>query len=137
MRSAHIVTAVGAATALAATTGSALAATVHPTFGAKLSGMGQHGAVNFTSHASEGRLCWTFDVMTQGIITASIRDGSGMVVAKLGPAYKAKSCSMVPKSTLAMIEAKPGSYRVWVDTKDHMGELTGRLAAGMMHASVM
>ena len=123
--------------ALAIGSGAAGAATMHPTFGAKLSGMGEHGTVNFTSHSSAGKLCWTFDVMTHGITTASIRDASGMVVAKLGPSYTAKSCAMVPKSELAMIEAKPGSYKVWVDTKAHMGELRGTLTAGMVHASGM
>jgi hypothetical protein len=123
--------------ALAIGSGAAGAATMHPTFGAKLSGMGEHGVVNFTSNSGKGQLCWTFDVMTHDITTASIRDGSGMVVAKLGPAYKAKSCGPVSKQALAMIESKPGSYKVWVDTKAHMGELRGTLSAGMAHLSGM
>ena len=122
---------------LAIATGAASAATMHPTFGAKLSGMGEHGTVNFTSHSTDGKLCWTFDLMTHGITAASIRDASGMVVAKLGPAYSAKSCAMVPKTELAMIESMPGTYTVWVDTKAHMGELRGTLLAGMVHVSGM
>ena len=129
-----------AATGLAAAalgSGVAGAAMMHPTFGAKLSGMGEHGTVNFQSNATKGQLCWTFDVMTHGVTSASIRDGAGMVVAKLGPSYKAKSCVAVPKQALEMIETKPGSYRVWVDTKAHMGELRGTLTAGMVHSSQM
>ena len=129
-----------AATGLAAAalgSGVAGAAMMHPTFGAKLSGMGEHGTVNFQSNATKGQLCWTFDVMTHGVTSASIRDGAGMVVAKLGPSYKAKSCVAVPKQALDMIETKPGSYRVWVDTKAHMGELRGTLTAGMVHSSQM
>ena len=123
--------------ALAIGAGAAGAATMHPTFGAKLAGMGEHGVVNFTSNASKGQLCWTFDVMTHGITAASIRDASGMVVAKLGPAYKAKSCATVSTQALELIESKPGSYKVWVDTKAHMGELRGTLFAGMAHMSGM
>jgi hypothetical protein len=123
--------------AVALGSGVAGAAMMHPTFGAKLSGMGEHGTVNFQSSATKGQLCWTFDVMTHGVTSASIRDGAGMVVAKLGPSYKAKSCVAVPKQALEMIETKPGSYHVWVDTKAHMGELRGTLTAGMVHSSQM
>jgi len=128
------------ATGLAAAalgSGAAGAAMAHPTFGAKLSGMGEHGTVNFQSNSTKGQLCWTFDVMTHGVTSASIRDGAGMVVAKLGPTYKAKSCVTVPKQALDMIQMKPSSYRVWVDTKGHMGELRGVLTAGMVHSSQM
>jgi hypothetical protein len=99
--------------------------------------MGEHGVVNFQSNATKGQLCWTFDVMTHGVTSASIRDGAGMVVAKLGPAYKAKSCAAVPTKALELIESKPGSYTVWVDTKAHMGELRGMMFAGMAHMSGM
>ena len=68
---------------------------------------------------------------TTGITGASIRDSHGMVVAKLGMAYKAKSCAKVSKKALTLIESKPGSYRVWVDTKGHPGDLRGKLFAGM------
>jgi hypothetical protein len=123
------VAALGAATAGAAT--------MHPVLGAKLAGMGEHGVVNFQSNAAKGQLCWTFDVMTDGVTGASIRDTAGMVVAKLGDTYKAKSCAAVPAKALALIESKPGAYRVWVDTKAHMGELRGTLMAGMAHMSNM
>ena len=128
-----------AALAAACALGAAVAsgATMHPTLGAKLSGMGEHGVVNLQSNASKGQLCWTFDVMTHGITGASIRDSAGMIVARLGQSYKAKSCAAVPSAALMKIEAKPASYRVWVDTKAHMGELRGALFAGMAHASGM
>ena len=79
---------------LAAVAGAALmgaggaGAAMHPVLGAKLAGMGEHGVVNLQSDAANGQLCWTFDVMTHGLTRASIRDTAGMVVAKLGPAYK-------------------------------------------------
>ena len=119
--------------AAAVGTGVAGAATMHPVLGAKLSGMGEHGVVNFQSNAQKGQLCWTFDVMTDGVTSASIRDTAGMIVAKLGSSYKAKSCAPVTSKALDLIESKPGSYRVWVDTKSHMGELRGTLFAGMAH----
>ena len=97
----------GAALALSA--GTALADTMHPELGAKLSGMGQHGIVNLRLQVAKGKLCWTFELTTKGITGASIRDAAGM------------------------IEAKPGSYRVWIDTKGHPGELRGKLFAGMAH----
>jgi hypothetical protein len=113
--------------------GTAGASMMHPALTARLSGMGEHGSVNLQSNAKSGKLCWTFDVMTHGITGASIRDSGGMVVAKLGPGYTAKSCAAVSTKALAMIESKPGSYMVWVDTKGHMGELRGTLTAGMTH----
>jgi len=128
-----------AVAASAAALGAAVAsgATMHPVLGAKLAGMGEHGVVNFQSNATTGKLCWTFDVMTDGVTGASIRDSAGMVVAKLGSTYKPKSCATVPTKALELIETKPGSYRVWVDTKAHMGELRGTLFAGMAHMAKM
>ena len=120
----------GAAVALG---GAAQAATMHPQLGAKLSGMGEHGIVNLTSHASKGELCWTFTLGTKGITHASVRDAHGMVVAKLGTSYKPKACAMVAKTALHLIEATPKKYWVWVDTKGHPGDLRGRLFAGMAH----
>jgi hypothetical protein len=38
---------------------------------------------------------------------------------------------------LDLIESKPGSYVVWLDTKGHMGELRGKLFAGMAHMANM
>ena len=123
--------AVGGTLALGA--GAALADTMHPALGAKLAGMGEHGIVNLQWKAAKGQLCWTFDLPTTGITGASVRDAHGMTVAKLGSMYKTKSCAMVPAKALALIDAKPGSYWVWVDTKGHPGNLRGKLHAGMEH----
>ncbi len=114
-------------------TGAATAAEMHSALTAKLSGMGEHGSVNLTSNATTGKVCWTFALMTHGVTGASIHDTAGMTVAKLGPTYQAKSCTTVPASAVKMIQAKPGSYVVWVDTKGHMGELRGKLSATMSH----
>jgi hypothetical protein len=112
--------------------GAALAA-MHAELGANLSGMGQHGIVNLQSNATKGKLCWTFEVPTKGITASSIRDAAGMKVAELGMHYTAKGCDAVATKTLDMIESKPASYWVWVDTKSHPGELRGKLFAGMAH----
>jgi hypothetical protein len=132
MRSMAVLAAV-AAGALALGAGSALADTMHPALGARLSGMGEHGIVNLQVKSAKGELCWTFDVPTTGITGASIRDAHGMVVAKLGSMYKAKSCAMVAKKALNLIDAKPAAYLVWLDTKGHPGDLRGKLHAGMEH----
>jgi hypothetical protein len=121
---------VAAAGALSA---AASGATMHPVLAAKLTGMGEHGVVNFQSNAGKGQLCWTFDVMTDGVTGASIRDSGGMVVAKLGSSFKPKSCAAVSAKALGLIEKSPASYKVWVDTKAHPGELRGTLFAGMAH----
>ena len=113
--------------------GAALADTMHPQLAARLAGMGQHGIVNLRSTATRGRLCWTFDLPTKGVTAASIRDAHGMVVARLGMHYRAKSCGAVRKAALRLLEARPGAYWVWVDTKGHVGELRGKLFAGMAH----
>lgn len=107
------------------------AGTMHPELGARLAGMGEHGIVNFRSHATTGKVCWTFDLSAKGLTGASIRDTHGMIVAKLGSAYHAKGCARVSKKALALIEAKPHRYDVWVDTKGHPGDLRGMLFAGM------
>jgi hypothetical protein len=124
-----------AAACAALTLGSGVAAadTMNPELGARLAGMGERGIVNLQSHATKGRLCWTFEVHTAGITGASIRDAHGMVVARLGAHYAPKGCATVAKGTLRLIEAKPGAYRVWVDTTGHAGELRGKLFAGMAH----
>ena len=132
MRSTRVIAAAAGAL-LALGTGSALADSMHPTLGAKLSGMGEHGIVNLQSKSAKGQLCWTFDVMTTGITGASVRDAHGMTVAKLGSMYKPKGCAMVPKKALTLIESKPASYWIWVDTKGHPGDLRGKLFAGMAH----
>jgi hypothetical protein len=126
-----VVAAAGAAIALGC--GVAHADTMHPVLGAKLAGMGEHGVVNLQSNAAKGQLCWTFDVMTKDLTGASIRDTGGMVVAHLGTTYSPKSCAAVPAKALDLIESKPGSYEVWVDTKQHMGDLRGKLFVGMAH----
>ena len=132
MRSTRVLAAATAVVAMALA-GSALADTMHPTLGAKLSGMGEHGVVNLTQKASMNEICWTFDVMTDGVTGASIRDAHGMTVAKFGSMYKSKGCAIVPMKALKLIEAKPGSYWVWVDTKGHPGDLRGKLFARMAH----
>ena len=111
----------------------AQADTMHPQLGARLSGMGEHGVVNLQSNATKGQLCWTFDVSTTGLTGASIRDSAGMVVTKLGTAYKPKSCARVSAKALGLIDAKPAKYVVWLDTKGHPGDLRGKLFAGMAH----
>jgi len=125
-----LATTILAAGALAGTAG---AATMHPALTARLSGMGEHGKVSLTSNATTVKVCWTFDVMSHGITSAAIHDSAGMVVAKLGPTYKAKSCTTVSPSAVRMIQSKPGAYVVWVDTKAHMGELRGTLSASTSH----
>jgi hypothetical protein len=113
--------------------GTAAADTMHPVLGARLAGMGEHGVVNFQSKAAGGKLCWTFHLGTKGVTAASIRDKAGMVVAKLGTAYAGKGCATVGMKALDLIETKPSSYVVWVDTKGHPGDLRGKLFAGMAH----
>jgi hypothetical protein len=132
MASMKLITATAGA-ALALGSGVALADTMHPQLGAKLAGMGQHGIVNLQSNAAKGKICWTFELTTKGITGASIRDAHGMKVAELGMHYAAKSCDAVSKTALDLIESKPASYWVWVDTKGHPGELRGKLFAGMAH----
>jgi hypothetical protein len=132
MRSKRFVAAVVAAAALVAVP-VATAGMMHPVFGAHLSGMGEHGIVNLRSHATEGQLCWEFQLNVMYPLDSTIRDKGGMTVARLGHMYSAKGCAMVAKKALRMIEAKPGSYWVWVATKGHPGDLRGKLFAGMAH----
>jgi hypothetical protein len=132
MRSKRWVAAVVAAAALAAVPFAA-AGMMHPRLGARLSGMGEHGIVNFQAHATGHRLCWTFQLYATHLLGATVRDAHGMMVARLGHMYRAKGCAMVPKRSLALIESRPGRFRVWVATKAHPGELRGKLFAGMAH----
>lgn len=111
----------------------AAAAAMHPTLGARLAGMGEHGVVNLQSHAAKNRLCWTFELQVMHPLDATIRDAHGMIVARLGHMYSVKGCATVPKASLELIEAKPGSYSVWVATKGHPGDVRGKLFAGMAH----
>jgi hypothetical protein len=110
--------------------GTAQAGTMHPVLGAKLTGMGEHGIVNFQSMATKGRLCWTFALNTKGVTGASIRDAAGMVVAKLGSGYAAKSCAAVAKKALGR-SSRPASCRRW--TRRIPGDLRGKLFVGMAH----
>lgn len=115
------------------TASAAAAGMMHPTLGARLAGMGEHGIVNLQSHEQKGQLCWRFQLSTMHVLGATIRDRHGMIVASLGHMYRAKGCATVPKKSLELIEAKPGRYQVWVATKGHPGDLRGKLFAGMAH----
>lgn len=132
MRSKRWVTAVLAAAALAAVP-VATAGVMHSELGAHLAGMGETGVVNLTGHSRGHRLCWKFQLHVMHVRGATVRDKAGMVVARLGDMYRAKGCAMVSKSSLALIETKPGRYWVWVATNGHPGELRGKLHAGMAH----
>ena len=121
------------ATAALAAVPVATAGTMHPELGAHLSGMGETGVVNLTAHSKEHRLCWKFQLHVMHVTGATVRDGHGMIVARLGHMYRAKGCAMVPKKSLQLLETKPGRYWVRVATKGHRGELRGRLHAGMAH----
>jgi hypothetical protein len=118
---------------LALGVGAASADTMHPTLGARLSGMGEHGIVNLTLKSAKHELCWTFDIPTKGVTAASVRDAHGMIVAKLGSTYAKKGCAMAAKIAITRIETSPTKYRVWVDTKGHPGDLRGALFVGMAH----
>jgi hypothetical protein len=109
------------------------AATMHPEFGARLAGMGEHGVVNFQSQLAKSRLCWTFELPGSGWTAATIRDSHGMVVARLGTTFEAKSCAAAATRALRLLEAKPGAFHVWVDTKGHPGDVRGTLVSGMVH----
>lgn len=132
MRSKLLIFAAAAAAALAAAS-LAFAGMMHPTLGARLSGMGDHGIVNLHSYESTGRLCWTFDLHAMHVSAATVRNSHGMIVARLGHMYRAKGCAMVAKQALKLIEEKPSSYWVWVATPGHPGDLRGKLFAGMAH----
>jgi hypothetical protein len=111
----------------------ATAGMMHPTLGARLSGMGEHGIVNLQAHAAKHQLCWKFQLSLMHATGATVRDKAGMTVANLGHMYRATGCAMVPKRSLSLIESRPGRYWVWVATKGHPGELRGKLFAGMAH----
>ena len=125
--------AAGVAAAALAAIPVATAGMMHPTLGARLSGMGEHGIVNLQAHASKHELCWKFELSTMHVLGATVRASDGMIVARLGHMYRAQGCAMVKAKSLALIESKPGRYWVWVATKGHPGELRGKLFAGMAH----
>src|SRR6476659_8907870 len=83
-----------ATAAVLATASIAAAGMMHPTLGAHLSGMGEHGVLNLQSHAAKGQLCWKFQLSLMHVKSATIRDKSGMKVATLGHMYRAKGCAM-------------------------------------------
>jgi hypothetical protein len=120
-------------TAALATVPVATAGMMHPELGARLAGMGEQGIVNLQAHAAKDQLCWKFDLHVMHVLGATVRDRHGMIVARLGHMYRAKGCAMVAKKALRLIESKPRSYWVWVATKQHPGDLRGRLHAGMAH----
>ena len=104
---------------------------MHPRLGARLSGMGEHGIVNITVKTHD--LCWTFDVPTKGLTTASIRDAHKMAVVRLGTKFSVKGCAMASTKVISAIDESPSKYSVWLDTKGHPGDLRGKLFAGMAH----
>jgi hypothetical protein len=122
-----------ATAAMLAAASTANASMMHPTLGARLSGMGEHGIVNLQSHAAKNQLCWKFELSVMHVLGATVRDKSGMIVARLGHMYRAHGCAMVPKAALDKLESTPGRYWVWVATKGHPGDLRGKLFAGMAH----
>jgi hypothetical protein len=132
MPSKRFVAAAAAMAALAAVP-VATAGMMHAVLGAHLSGMGEHGIVNFHSHAAKGQLCWHFDLQVMHPLASTVRDKGGMTVASLGHMYRPRGCAMVPKMSLKAIEEHPGHYWVWVATKGHPSELRGKLFAGMAH----
>ena len=125
--------AAAAAAAALAVVPVATAGMMHPKLGAHLSGMGETGVVNLTAHSKMHQLCWKFQLHVMHPLGATVRDKNGMIVAHLGHMYRAKGCAMVPKTSLQLIEEKPGHYWVWVATKGHPGDLRGKLFAGMAH----
>jgi len=135
MRSKILTAALATAALLVAASVAAAARTtmMHPTLGAHLSGMGEHGIVNLQSHAAKNQLCWKFELSVMHPLGATVRDSGGMTVVQLGHMYSAHGCGMVPKATLDKIETNPGHYWVWVATKSHPGDLRGKLFAGMAH----
>ena len=128
----RLIATAGAAAALTVVP-AATAGMMHPTLGASLSGMGEHGVVNLQAHEKGHSLCWKFQLSVMHVLGATVRDANGMIVAHLGHMYSTKGCAMVPKQSLALLETKPGNYWVWVATKGHSGELRGKLHAGMAH----
>ena len=80
----------------------ATAGMMHPTLGARLSGMGEHGIVNLQAHATKHQLCWKFELSMVHAVGATVRDSGGMIVVRLGRMYRAKGCAMVPSKSLAL-----------------------------------
>ncbi len=129
------VTGLIAGLAFAVPAGVAAGTAMHPVLAARLAGMGEHGVVNLQSDATKRRLCWTFELpTTSGVTGASIRAGAkNVVLIRLGRSFARKGCVKASAMTLEHLEAAPRSYRVWVDTKGHPGDLRGVVFAGMAH----
>ena len=63
---------------------------------------------------------------------ATIQTGqSATTLLELGMDYSKSGCAKESSMALEHLEAKPGAYSVWVDTKAHTGEVRGTLSAGM------
>ena len=54
------------------------------------------------------------------------------MLLELGMHYTKSGCAKESMMTLEHLEAKPGAYSVWVDTKAHTGEVRGALLSGMV-----
>jgi hypothetical protein len=90
--------------------------------------MGETGIVNLTANPKTHRLCWKFGLHVMHPLGATVRDRRGMIVARLGHMYRAKGCAMVPKTSLDLLEPKPGRRlleraefwveRPWLDLPD-------------------
>src|ERR1700738_466431 len=132
-RLAAVLASAGASLAFAVT--GAMASPMHSRLAARLAGMGQHGTVNLQGSASSGKLCWTFALPSLKDATrATIHAGaSGPALLELGMRYATTGCVKASAMTLEHLEAKPGAYSVWVDTKAHPGEVRGALFAGTAH----
>jgi hypothetical protein len=121
-----------AAATLALGAAGASASMMSTDLGAHLSGMGEHGVVNLKVTKGAGKLCWSFDLpMIADLTSAAIHTGTtGSVLLELGMDYTKTGCAKESAMTLEHLDAKPGAYSVWVNTKAHPGDLRGTLSAG-------
>jgi hypothetical protein len=131
----RVLTVVALAAAALAVAASASASMMHPRLAARLSGMGEHGTVNLEFTQGSGQVCWLFELpmvrdVTGTVVHAGLR---GATLFELGMHYARSGCERVSKMAVEHLEAKPGSYSVWVNTKGHPGDLRGRLYRGMAH----
>jgi CHRD domain len=116
--------------ALALSGAGAFASMMHSQLTAHLSGMGEHGTVELQVTSTTGKVCWTFNMPSVTATGASVHTGqNGTKLFELGMHYSQHGCMTESAMTLEHLEAAPGKYWVWVDTKGHMGELRGQLAA--------
>jgi hypothetical protein len=131
----RVSTGVAVAVAVLAVAISASASTMHPRLSARLTGMGEHGTVNLKFTHGSGQVCWVFDLpMVRHITRAAIHVGvRGPKLFELGMHYSKSGCERESKMAVEHLQAHPGKYYVWVNTKRHPGDLRGRLHAGMAH----